>query len=663
MSKEIAETIEALRAKIRRYDASYYGKGISEVTDAEYDSLYKDLVRMEEVNPQLITAESPTQRVGNDLTKDFLKVAHATPMMSIENTYSKEEVGEWYNRLCRLLPESALTFTGELKVDGIAVSLVYENRRLVRAVTRGNGTIGDEVTTNVRTIRSIPLTVEYADPFEVRGEIYMTFASFTELNSRLEENGEKPMQNPRNTTSGTVKLQDCREVAKRNLSFAAHYMVRQHHGETHHENLAFLQKLGFPTVVHSGVLKSIDEINAFCDDWHKRRFDLQFPVDGVVIKVDSILLQKELGATAKAPRWVIAFKYQPEIALTQLEKIDAQVGRTGVVTPVARLSPVYVAGTTVKNATLHNYDEVRRLDLREGDFVEVEKGGEIIPKVMRVIVEKRSPESTPFLPPEMCPSCGAPLSIIEGEVALRCVSSACPAQQVALLNHFVSRVAMNIEQCGPALLQQLLDVQLVGSVADLYQLTVEQIASLERMGEKSAVRVVTAIEKSKNNTLDRLLHGLGIRMIGAQAAKNIASSVSTIVDLYTMSIDQLAEIEGFGTTMAQSVRLYFDREENRSVIDRLLSYGVNGKGVQTVTHSGVFTGKTFVLTGTLSAFTREEAQQAIEARGGKVTSSVSSKTSFVVAGEDAGSKRAKAEKLGVIIIDEATFVDMLDTVS
>lgn len=660
MTLEVSKRIEELRQQIRRYDAAYYGNGVSEVSDAEYDSLYHELVGLESEHPSLIVPDSPTMRVGSDLTKDFPKVAHATPMMSIENTYSIDEVRDWCDRLHRLLPNRMLSFTGELKVDGVAVSLIYENGRLVRAVTRGNGTIGDEVTANVRTIRGIPLQVECTDPFEVRGEIYMTYEAFSKLNSRLEENGEKPMQNPRNTTSGSIKLQDCKEVAQRNLSFAAHFLIRQNEAASHHENLAFLQKQGFPTVVHSKVLSGVDDIGAFCDHWRMKRFDLKYPVDGVVIKVDSIAHQNELGTTAKAPRWVIAFKYQPEQAITQLEKIDAQVGRTGVVTPVARLAPVHLAGTTVKNATLHNYDEIKRLDLREGDFVEVEKGGEIIPKVMRVISEKRSSDSMPFVPPERCPSCGSRLSIIVGEVALRCVSSTCPAQQFALLQHFVSRVAMNIDQCGPALLQQLIDAKLVASVADLYQLTKEQLASLERMGEKSAANVVAAIEKSKQNPMDRLLHGLGIRMIGAQAAKSIAASVNDIAELYTLSAEQLTEIEGLGPNMAQSVRLFFDQQENREVVNRLLACGVNGNGIAKNKNEGIFSGKTFVLTGTLPTFTREKAGQMIEAQGGKVTSSVSSKTSYVLAGEDAGSKRTKAEKLKVPIIDETTFLAMLD---
>ncbi|MBN1578513.1 MAG: NAD-dependent DNA ligase LigA, partial [Chitinispirillaceae bacterium] len=356
----IEKKIEELREKIRRYDALYYVQGISEISDREYDALYRELVNLEQKHPQFATADSPTQRIGNDLTKEFPKVSHRTPMMSIENTYSEEEIGAWVERLRRAVPSAALSFIGELKVDGVAVSLIYENGHLVRGVTRGDGVVGDDVTANVRTIRSVPLAVNYPHPFEVRGEIHMTFDAFARLNDRLVENGEKPMQNPRNTTAGTLKLQDSGEVAERGLSFIAHYLISDRYTDTHAANLSFLNTIGLPTVTHSEPIATPDALFAFCRQWKSKRFGLPFPVDGVVIKVDSIVLQKELGATAKSPRWVIAFKYPPERAVTRLEKIDAQVGRTGVITPIARLTPVVLAGTTIRNATLHNYDEIDR---------------------------------------------------------------------------------------------------------------------------------------------------------------------------------------------------------------------------------------------------------------------------------------------------------------
>jgi DNA ligase (NAD+) len=657
---QIFRKIDDLRKKIRRYDVLYYGTGVSEISDSEYDALYHELEKLEKEYPQFDVPESPTKRVGNDLTKEFPKVQHQTPMMSIENTYSENEVHDWFDRVRRTVPAAMLLFTGELKVDGVAVSLIYEDGKLVRGVTRGNGIVGDDVTPNVRTIRSIPLTVDYHDAFEVRGEMYMTFNAFSALNERLIENGEKTMQNPRNTTAGTIKLQDCKEVAARNLSFAAHFLLSEHHQDAHSANMSFLNRLGFPTVIHPQLLATVDAILDFCALWKTKRFELPFPVDGVVIKVDRISLQKELGATAKAPRWVIAFKYQPERAVTCLEKIDAQVGRTGVVTPVARLSPVLLAGTTIKNATLHNYEEIKRLDCRECDMVEIEKGGEIIPKVVQVVLEKRSPHLPPFSPPRRCPSCQSQLGNLEGEVALRCFNASCPAQIFALLQHFVSRTAMDIGNLGPALLQQLLDNKIIASAADIYNLTCDQLALLERMGEKSAARVIAAIEASKKNPLDRLVHGLGIRMIGAQAAKAIAAGITNISDLFTMTVEELAAIDGIGSVMAQSVRAYFDRPENVHLVERLQICGVNCSGAPQSKTSGTLSGKTFVLTGTLSGFTREKAQKEIENRGGKVTSSVSSKTSFVVAGIDPGLKLEKAEKIGLTILDEQQFNMLLN---
>ncbi len=653
------DRIEELRALIRTYDAAYYGRGESLISDQQYDSLYRELVDLENAYPQLKSADSPTQRVGSDLVKEFPKVTHRIPMMSIDNTYSEEELREWVERITRSLPDKKLCFVGELKVDGVAISLIYENKRLVRGATRGNGTVGDEVTSNVRTIRGIPLSVDFEEPFEVRGEVYMTYDAFSKLNQSIVESGHKPMQNPRNTTAGTLKLQDSKEVARRNLSFAAYSLLSDTYKFSHHSNLEFLSEKGFPTVIHSPVLHSIDQLIDFCDNWEKKRHELPFPVDGVVIKVDSFSHQQDLGTTAKSPRWVIAFKYQPEKAITQVEKIDENVGRTGVVTPIARLTPVFLAGTTIRNATLHNYDEIKRLGLQTLDYVEIEKGGEIIPKVVKVIPEKRPADSKPFSPPTHCPSCGSVLGRLEGEVALRCFNSSCPAQVQASLEHFVSRNAMDIRHVGPALIQNLLEHGLVKSVSDLYTLTPEKLMTLARIGEKTAHNVYDSIEKSKHNSLDKLIHGLGIRMIGAQTARILASNINDISDLFNMSTEELSRIETIGPTMAQSIRLYFDRVENQQLIDQLKSSGVNTSGIKKTLMSGPLSGKTFVLTGTLSSFTREEASKKIEALGGKVSSSVSKKTDYVVAGEEAGSKLVKAENLGVKVIDESAFLSIL----
>lgn len=653
------DRIDELRILIRKYDAAYYGGNESLISDKEYDELYKELKALEQKNPQFDSPDSPTKRIGNDLTKEFPKVTHRIPMMSIDNTYSEDEVKEWVARCERALPGVKLSFVGELKVDGVASSLIYENGRLVRGATRGNGVVGDDVTANIRTIRSIPLLVDYKEPFEIRGEVYMTFDSFTKLNESIVESGQKPMQNPRNTTAGTLKLQDSAEVAKRNLSFAAHFFLSENHRESHHSNLEFLSKLGFPTVIHSKILHSQSEIIEYCDSWTEERHKLPFPVDGIVVKVDRFNYQERLGATAKSPRWVIAYKYQPEQAITEVENIEANVGRTGVVTPIARLSPVFLAGTTIRNATLHNYDEIERLGVRIHDYVEIEKGGEIIPKVVRVVMEKRPAHSKPFAPPTHCASCGSALDRLEGEVALRCFNNSCPAQIFASLEHFVSRSAMEIHGVGPALLLQLLDSGLIHTVADLYSLTKDKLVHLERKAEKSAQNIIDAIEKSKSNPLDKLIHGLGIRMIGAQSAKVLAHQINDIADLYTMNIEELTTIETIGPTMAQSIRLYFDRKENRDLIERLRHLGVNVKGSPKKVISGVFTGKTFVLTGTLPHYTREQATELIEAQGGKVSGSVSKKTDYVLVGDEPGSKLDKAGELGIAIIDEQQFNALL----
>jgi DNA ligase (NAD+) len=657
---DVSARIAELRNKIRELDAAYYGRGESLVSDKEYDSLYADLVRFEEQHPRLITPDSPTRRVASDLTTGFAKVKHAVPMMSIDNTYSEAEVREWVERVRKLLGNENPRFVGELKVDGVASALVYEKGRLVAGITRGDGVTGDDVTANARTIRSVPLSLAARERLEVRGEIYMSFESFRKLNDSLLESGQKPMQNPRNTASGTLKLLDPGEVSRRGLSFAAYFLLSPVHAHSHLENLAFVEKLGFPAVVHSAALSTADEVLAFINDWGARRHALDFPVDGVVVKVDSIGQQEKLGATAKSPRWVIAYKYQPETAVTRVLAIEPNVGRTGVVTPVAKLEPVLLAGTTIRNATLHNYDEVKRLDVRVADFVSIEKGGEIIPKITAVLAEKRPQGSGPFSPPVTCPSCGAALVRLNEEVALRCVNNSCPAQLFASITHFVSRAAMNIEGIGPSLVAKLLDAGLINNVADLFTLEKERLAELEGMGEKSVDNITSALDAAKKNTLDRLIHGIGIRMVGAQTARILAREVGDIGDLFDMSEDKLTELQNIGPQVAQSVRSFFDRRENRDLIKRLRLLGVNCRGMGKPAAGSVFSGKTFVLTGGLSRYTREQASAFIEERGGHVSGSVSKKTSYVVAGEEPGSKLDKAKELGVKVLTEEEFEKMVE---
>jgi len=653
--------IEELRGLINGYNAAYYGRAESLVSDGDYDALFAELANLEKLYPEHDSPDSPTHRVGNDLTKSFPKVTHSVPMMSIDNTYSAQDVSDWVGRVKKLLDGESVRFIGELKVDGVALSLLYEGGRLVRAVTRGNGVVGDDVTPNVRTIRAVPMVVSRREPFEVRGEAFMAFNDFSALNAALAEAGEKPMQNPRNTAAGTLKLLDPSEAAKRNLSFLAYFLLAEDRTKSLRKNAKYLADLGFSVVHHSELLSSVKDILGFCGRWESERHGLPFPVDGVVVKVDSFDQQERLGSTAKSPRWVIAYKYAPEKALTVVEGIEPNVGRTGVVTPVARLSPVFLAGTTVKNASLHNYDEVARLDVRIGDTVEVEKGGEIIPKVNKVDASKRPPGSAPFEPPRDCPSCGSPLAKLEGEVALRCLSRSCPAQLYASLEHFVSRGAMDVRGMGPAVIKQLLDSGLVRNAADLYDLTEKNLLTLERFAEKSASNVAAALEASKSRPLDKLIHGLGIRLIGAQAARDLASVVEDLSELYDMSAEELEErVDGIGALMAQSVRLFFDREENREMAERLRAAGLNFKGGGgRAVSGGKFAGMTFVLTGALEKYTREEASEIIIREGGKVSSSVSKNTAFVLAGAEAGSKLKKAEALGVRVIGEDEFEGMI----
>ena len=651
--------IEELRKKIQGYDAAYYGRGESLVTDKEYDELYARLVDLERRHPHLISSDSPTQRVGNDNAKEFVKVRHAIPMMSIENTYDETEVIEWIQRLEQQVPGESIGFVGETKVDGVAAALRYENGIFAQAITRGDGAIGDDVTANVRTIRSIPLSIDYKEPLEVRGEVYMTFEHFRVLNDSMIENGQKPMQNPRNTASGTLKLLDPQTVSRRQLSFAAHFCLCSDYARRHGENLRFLAGQGFPVVPFESNLSSAGAVLDFCKQWGVKRRALPFPVDGVVIKVDSMDQQRRLGATAKSPRWVIAYKYPPDTALTKVLAIDAQVGRTGVITPVARLEPVALAGTTIRNATLHNYDEVKRLDIRVNDSVEIEKGGEIIPKVMRVILEKRPAHSLEFPPPAACPSCNSALGKLKEEVALRCFNSSCPAQIFGALAHFVSRPAMNIEGMGPALIEQLIAKNKVHNAADLFELTEQTLADLERMGEKSAGNIIKALEKAKANPLEKLLGGLGIRMVGAQTARVLAREVADINLLYEISAGDLEKIPSIGPLVAESIRMYFDREENRRLIERLRGLGVNCTGASKPAPSPL-SGKTFVLTGVLERLSRQQAQELLQRRGATVSSSVSGKTDYVVAGSQPGSKLDKARKLGVTIIDEKSFLTMVE---
>jgi DNA ligase (NAD+) len=656
-----AAELESLRQRIRACDAAYYGRNESPISDQEYDGLLRKLGELEAQHPELITADSPTRRVGSDLADGFAKVPHSAPMMSIDNTYSSREVAEWIDRCRKLLPGEKLRFICELKVDGVAAAVRFTDGKLTIGITRGDGNTGDDITPNLRTIRSLPLSVVYVKPFEIRGEIFMRFENFNRLNEQLDEAGKKPMQNPRNTAAGTVKLLDPAEVARRGLTFVAHDCLSAEHQISHTANIEWLQSQGIPTVSHSAPLDSFESIISFIYEWETARRILPYPVDGIVIKVDSIDQRQRLGATARSPRWVIAYKYQPDQTKTRVESIDAQVGRTGVITPVARLAPVSLAGSTIRNATLHNYEEIARLDVRVGDIVAIEKGGEIIPKITAVILEKRPETAVPVTEPQNCPSCGAATIRLDEEVAIRCVNTGCPAKIFAAISHFVSRDAMDIEGFGPALILQLLQADLIRTPADLFTLSEAAIADLDGKGAKSAQNCMLALAKAKTHPLDRLIHGLGIRMVGSRSAKTLARAVSDIADLYAISTIDLQKLDGIGAAVAQSIRLFFERPENRAVIEELRKCGVNCRGLASAaTGPQPLAGKTFVLTGTLERHTRQEAAAKLEALGAKVSESVSKKTDFVVAGAEAGSKLTKAQKLGVKVIDENEFENLVN---
>ena len=664
---DVKKRIEELRRLINKYDYEYYVLAQPSISDYEYDQLMKELEALEKEHPELITPDSPTQRVSGQPIKEFPTVAHRKPMLSLANTYSEQEFRDFDQRVRQALPGEPIEYVTELKIDGVAISLLYENGRFVRGVTRGDGLQGDDITPNLKTIRSIPLVVRneqnVAESFEVRGEIYMSKEAFRRLNAEREEQGESLFANPRNAAAGSLKLQDARIVARRGLNLFAYYIDSDVPGfvkETHFENLKLLQSLGFPVNPHFRLCRTLDEVFDFFKEWEAKRDSLPYEIDGAVVKVNRLDQQERLGATAKSPRWAIAFKFKAEQAETLLEKITWQVGRTGIVTPVAELQPVQLAGTTVSRATLHNVDEIKRKDIRERDWVFIEKGGDIIPKIVGVDLKKRPRDSKPAEIPRTCPVCGTELVQLEGEVAIRCPNISCPAQIKRSIEHFASRGAMDIEGLGTALVEMLVDRGLIRDIADIYRLKKDEVAKLERMGDKSAQNLMEAIEKSKQQPLDRLIFALGIPYIGANAAKILAKHFKSLHALQKAGKEELEQIEGIGEKMAESIVRYFANEQNQKILKRLIEAGVKTE-LQEAEESTeqVLQGKTFVLTGTLPHLKREEAKALIEKYGGKVSSSVSRKTDFVLVGEDPGSKFTKAKELGVPTIDEATFLKMI----
>lgn len=664
---DVKTRIEELRKKIRQYDYEYYVLAQPSVSDFEYDLLMKELEELERQHPELITPDSPTQRVSGEPTKEFPTVQHRYPMLSLANTYNDQEFLEFDQRVRSGLPPGAkVEYVAELKIDGVAVSLLYENGLLIRGATRGDGFQGDDITNNIRTIRSVPLKImvedEFPASFEVRGEVYLPKESFEAINRRRAQEGENLFANPRNAAAGTLKLQDARQVAERRLELFTYYYFTEERTflrPTHLENLELLKRFGFPVNPHFRLCRDIQQVLEYVREWEEKRDQLPYEIDGVVVKVNSLEQQNILGATAKSPRWAIAFKFKAQQAESRIKKVTWQVGRTGIVTPVAELEPVQLAGTTVSRATLHNPDEIERKDIREGDYVFVEKGGDIIPKVVAVNLKKRTPDIKPLEIPKVCPVCGTKLVRVEGEAALRCPNEACPEQVMRRIEHFASRDAMDIEGLGTALVQSLVQNGLLKDVADIYRLNAEDVAALERMGDKSAQNLMEAIERSKSKPFDRFIFALGIPYIGSTAAKILARKFPSIQALQNATREQLEQVDGIGEKMAQSIVEFFRDPKNKKLIERLRQEGLTMEAATEAASGDTLKGKTFVLTGTLPDLSRKEASELIEQHGGKVSSSVSKNTGFVVAGENPGSKLEKAKKLGVPIIDQAELLKMI----
>ncbi|KRD82594.1 aromatic ring-opening dioxygenase LigA [Bacillus sp. Root147] len=658
--------VQELRDLLNQYGYEYYVLDQPSVPDAEYDKLMNELIEIEESFPELKTADSPTQRIGGQVLDAFEKVQHQTSMLSLGNAFNEEDLRD-FDRRVRQAVGDEFSYVCELKIDGLAVSLRYEDGYLVLGATRGDGTTGENITENLKTIRSIPLRIKESLSMEVRGEAFMPRKSFEALNEAKMERDEVPFANPRNAAAGSLRQLDPKIAAKRNLDIFVYAMTDTGELEidSHSESLNLLDELGFKTNRERQTCETIDDVIAYIESWQTQRPELSYDIDGIVVKVDSFDQQAELGTTAKSPRWAIAYKFPAEEVVTKLVNIELTVGRTGVITPTAILEPVQVAGTTVQRASLHNEDLIREKDIRIGDYVVVKKAGDIIPEVVNVIEEKRTGEEQEFTMPTHCPECESELVRLEGEVALRCINPSCPAQIREGLIHFVSRNAMNIDGLGEKVISQLFREQLIKDVADIYTLTKQQLIELERMGEKSADNLIAAIEASKENSLERLLFGLGIRHVGAKAAKTLAQHFETIDKLTKATYDELVAINEIGAKMADAIVAYFTQEEVQELIHELKEYGVNltykgPKLVSVENVDSVFAGKTVVLTGKLEQLSRNEAKAQIEALGGKVTGSVSKKTDLVVAGEEAGSKLTKANELEIEVWDEARLLTELN---
>jgi DNA ligase (NAD+) len=675
-----ADRVQELRRLIRYHDERYYILNQPELTDGEFDALMNELRALEAANPELVTPESPTQRVGGRVAAGFESVAHAEPMLSLDNAYDDEDLRAFDDRVRRGLGAAAgdaaveVEYVAELKIDGLSIALTYEHGRLTRAATRGNGSIGEVVTHNVRTIRAIPLSLADGPDasLEARGEVYLPKSAFEKTNAEREAAGEPIFQNPRNAAAGTLRNLDPGLVAKRGLRAFTYQLVAPELPATHAETLTTLRQWGLPVEEHWRVCRGVDEVIAFCAEWREKRRTLDFETDGVVVKLNDVERRKALGTTSKFPRWAVAFKFPAEQKTTTLLQIAVNVGRTGAVTPFAVLDPVFVAGSTISMATLHNADDIARKDIREGDTVIIEKAGDVIPRVVGPVLNLRPPEAAPWVMPTACPRCQSPLHREEGEAVWRCENTSCPAKLQRGLEHFASRGAMNIEGLGESLIAQLLDGGHVRDYADLYALTAAGIAALtatstrhdgkeivRRFGEKNAAKVVEQIDRSRQAGLARVIYGLGIRHVGERGGQVLADAFGSMDAIARAPKEQLEQTHEVGPVLAESVRTWFDEPRNVQLVARLAAAGVRLEATEAerarATADGPLTGKTYVITGTLASMTREDATAAIERLGGKVAGSVSKKTTAVVVGAEPGSKAEKARTLGIPVLDEEAF--------
>ncbi len=658
--KSLAEEVEQLREELRRHEYLYYVLDQPEITDAEYDAMMRRLQELEIANPSMASPDSPTQRVGGKPREGFVKVRHSSPMLSLDNALNEGELRDFDRRVRELLDGSKYCYVAELKMDGLSMAAYYRGGRFEQAVTRGDGAVGEDVTENARTIRSLPLRARTSRPeFETRGEAIMNRRAFERLNAERDERGLARFANPRNAAAGSLRVLEPQITASRQLDYYPYFLLVDgaRSGDSHWESLEELKRMGFKVNPNRRLCHDIEEALAFCAEWEARRDDLPYEIDGVVLKVDSVEQQQRLGFTAKAPRWAIAYKYPARQAVTTVENIEVQVGRTGALTPVARLKPVEVGGVTVSRATLHNEDEIERLGLQIGDDVVIERSGDVIPRVVRV--HALGSYRRPFRMPAACPVCGGAVTREQGEAASRCINTNCSARLKESILHFASRGVMNIDGMGDALVDQLVDRGIVQSVADIYDLDVDKLLELERMGEKSAGNLIRNIGKSKKNPMPRVLAALGIRFVGERTAEIMAEEFGSVDAIATAGLEELQEAPEVGPKVAESVYKFFREPRNQELVDRLRAAGLNFQHEVSRPKGGPLAGLTFVLTGTLPTMTREEAKKLIEKSGGKVASAVSKKTNYLLAGEDAGSKLAKARALGVQILNEAQLRELI----